>query len=185
MWVCSFQTHCYYHGTVEGIAGSTLALSTCDGLRYFLFLFFFNISSFDEAETCYSFIVSLNSRFFPPFPKFRHRKKKKYYKRNRNKYRKTWAWTEASSSWCECHDQKYLCRKRNSYLDEAFVDLKHSCKQLCRMNGHISKDKPFPWKNFVYIWTDFLCFKYNKITNSIKFTHVPFRLSCTERCHSQ
>lgn len=41
MWVCSFQTHCYYHGTVEGIAGSTLALSTCDGLRYFpIFLIF-------------------------------------------------------------------------------------------------------------------------------------------------
>ncbi|XP_035752472.1 disintegrin and metalloproteinase domain-containing protein 9 [Egretta garzetta] len=27
------KTHCYYHGTVEGIADSMLALSTCDGLR--------------------------------------------------------------------------------------------------------------------------------------------------------
>uniref|UniRef100_A0A8C3ULR8 ADAM metallopeptidase domain 9 n=1 Tax=Catharus ustulatus TaxID=91951 RepID=A0A8C3ULR8_CATUS len=38
MWVCSFQTHCYYHGTVEGIADSTLALSTCDGLRGILYI---------------------------------------------------------------------------------------------------------------------------------------------------
>ncbi|KAF4787796.1 hypothetical protein TURU_167707 [Turdus rufiventris] len=32
------ETHCYYHGTVEGIAGSTLALSTCDGLRGILYI---------------------------------------------------------------------------------------------------------------------------------------------------
>uniref|UniRef100_A0A8U8C5Q5 Uncharacterized protein n=1 Tax=Geospiza parvula TaxID=87175 RepID=A0A8U8C5Q5_GEOPR len=31
-------THCYYHGTVEGIADSTLALSTCDGLRGILYI---------------------------------------------------------------------------------------------------------------------------------------------------
>uniref|UniRef100_A0A8D2MCC9 ADAM metallopeptidase domain 9 n=1 Tax=Zonotrichia albicollis TaxID=44394 RepID=A0A8D2MCC9_ZONAL len=33
-----FGTHCYYHGTVEGIADSTLALSTCDGLRGILYI---------------------------------------------------------------------------------------------------------------------------------------------------
>ncbi|XP_040453098.1 disintegrin and metalloproteinase domain-containing protein 9-like [Falco naumanni] len=33
------ETHCYYHGTVEGISDSMLALSTCDGLRYYLLLF--------------------------------------------------------------------------------------------------------------------------------------------------
>ncbi|XP_066179553.1 disintegrin and metalloproteinase domain-containing protein 9-like [Sylvia atricapilla] len=32
------ETHCYYHGTVEGIADSTLALSTCDGLRGILYI---------------------------------------------------------------------------------------------------------------------------------------------------
>ncbi|NXY81039.1 ADAM9 protein, partial [Alcedo cyanopectus] len=32
------QTHCYYHGTVEGIADSMLALSTCDGLRGILYI---------------------------------------------------------------------------------------------------------------------------------------------------
>ncbi|NXX97832.1 ADAM9 protein, partial [Centropus bengalensis] len=32
------KTHCYYHGTVEGVADSRLALSTCDGLRGLLFL---------------------------------------------------------------------------------------------------------------------------------------------------
>nr|XP_009668869.1 PREDICTED: disintegrin and metalloproteinase domain-containing protein 9-like [Struthio camelus australis] len=32
------KTHCYYHGTVEGVADSTLALSTCDGLRGILYI---------------------------------------------------------------------------------------------------------------------------------------------------
>ncbi|XP_009324299.1 PREDICTED: disintegrin and metalloproteinase domain-containing protein 9-like [Pygoscelis adeliae] len=32
------KTHCYYHGTVEGIADSMLALSTCDGLRGILYI---------------------------------------------------------------------------------------------------------------------------------------------------
>uniref|UniRef100_U3JQP2 ADAM metallopeptidase domain 9 n=1 Tax=Ficedula albicollis TaxID=59894 RepID=U3JQP2_FICAL len=32
------ETHCYYHGTVEGLADSTLALSTCDGLRGILYI---------------------------------------------------------------------------------------------------------------------------------------------------
>ncbi|XP_009873097.1 PREDICTED: disintegrin and metalloproteinase domain-containing protein 9-like [Apaloderma vittatum] len=32
------ETHCYYHGTVEGIADSVLALSTCDGLRGVLYI---------------------------------------------------------------------------------------------------------------------------------------------------
>ncbi|XP_030343376.1 disintegrin and metalloproteinase domain-containing protein 9-like [Strigops habroptila] len=32
------ETHCYYHGTVEGIADSVLALSTCDGLRGILYI---------------------------------------------------------------------------------------------------------------------------------------------------
>ncbi|NWZ69927.1 ADAM9 protein, partial [Acrocephalus arundinaceus] len=32
------ETHCYYHGTVEGIADSTVALSTCDGLRGILYI---------------------------------------------------------------------------------------------------------------------------------------------------
>uniref|UniRef100_A0A663ECQ2 ADAM metallopeptidase domain 9 n=1 Tax=Aquila chrysaetos chrysaetos TaxID=223781 RepID=A0A663ECQ2_AQUCH len=31
-------THCYYHGTIEGIADSMLALSTCDGLRGILYI---------------------------------------------------------------------------------------------------------------------------------------------------
>lgn len=33
-----FQAHCYYRGVVEGIEDSLLALSTCDGLRYYLFI---------------------------------------------------------------------------------------------------------------------------------------------------
>ncbi|KFQ16808.1 Disintegrin and metalloproteinase domain-containing protein 9, partial [Merops nubicus] len=32
------ETHCYYHGTVEGVADSVLALSTCDGLRGILYI---------------------------------------------------------------------------------------------------------------------------------------------------
>ncbi|XP_071605734.1 disintegrin and metalloproteinase domain-containing protein 9-like isoform X1 [Heliangelus exortis] len=32
------KTHCYYHGTIEGIADSLLALSTCDGLRGILYI---------------------------------------------------------------------------------------------------------------------------------------------------
>ncbi|NXG24740.1 ADAM9 protein, partial [Grallaria varia] len=32
------ETHCYYHGIVEGIADSTVALSTCDGLRGILYI---------------------------------------------------------------------------------------------------------------------------------------------------
>uniref|UniRef100_A0A8B9QKT8 ADAM9 protein n=1 Tax=Apteryx owenii TaxID=8824 RepID=A0A8B9QKT8_APTOW len=32
------KTHCYYHGTVEGVADSMLALSTCDGLRGILYI---------------------------------------------------------------------------------------------------------------------------------------------------
>ncbi|NXD11116.1 ADAM9 protein, partial [Nothocercus nigrocapillus] len=33
-----FKAHCYYHGTVEGVADSVLALSTCDGLRGILYI---------------------------------------------------------------------------------------------------------------------------------------------------
>ncbi|XP_013912113.1 PREDICTED: disintegrin and metalloproteinase domain-containing protein 9-like, partial [Thamnophis sirtalis] len=32
------QTHCYYHGNVEGVPDSLLALSTCDGLRGILYI---------------------------------------------------------------------------------------------------------------------------------------------------
>ncbi|NXG09207.1 ADAM9 protein, partial [Sakesphorus luctuosus] len=32
------ETHCYYHGIVEGIADSTVSLSTCDGLRGILYI---------------------------------------------------------------------------------------------------------------------------------------------------
>ncbi|XP_009996388.1 PREDICTED: disintegrin and metalloproteinase domain-containing protein 9-like [Chaetura pelagica] len=32
------KAHCYYHGTAEGIAGSMVALSTCDGLRGILYI---------------------------------------------------------------------------------------------------------------------------------------------------
>ncbi|XP_025973915.2 LOW QUALITY PROTEIN: disintegrin and metalloproteinase domain-containing protein 9-like [Dromaius novaehollandiae] len=32
------KTHCCYHGTVEGVADSMLALSTCDGLRGILYI---------------------------------------------------------------------------------------------------------------------------------------------------
>ncbi|KGL84689.1 Disintegrin and metalloproteinase domain-containing protein 9, partial [Tinamus guttatus] len=32
------KAHCYYHGTVEGVADSMLAFSTCDGLRGILYI---------------------------------------------------------------------------------------------------------------------------------------------------
>lgn len=106
--------------------------------------FFFNISPFDEAETRCRFYSFPHLPLFFPFTKFLHRKEDNIRETVINVGR-TWARTEPSNTWCEYRDQRCLHRKKNLTLMKLLLNLKHSCKQLCLMNRHISKDRPFPF----------------------------------------
>lgn len=90
------------------------------------------------------FIVSLNSYFFPLFQNSFTEKKMRETVINIGR---TWACTEASSSWCKCLDLRYLCRKK-ILPDEGFVELKTFLQTTLSYEWAHFKRQTISMKNF-------------------------------------